>query len=74
MNSMDLMRPTTSKVRLAIISMLSEKLIADSKILDIFAGIGTVSEEFIKFMPKPKNEMSGEKTAIFENTARPTKH
>ena len=45
------MRPTTSKVRLAIISMLSEKLIADSKILDIFAGIGTVSEEFIKFMP-----------------------
>ena len=49
---MDLMRPTTSKVRLAIISMLSEKFIADSKILDIFAGIGSVSEEFIKFMPK----------------------
>ena len=49
---MDLMRPTTSKVRLAIISMLSEKFIADSKILDIFAGIGSVSEEFIRFMPK----------------------
>ena len=49
---MDFMRPTTSKVRLAIISMLSEKFIADSKILDIFAGIGSVSEEFIKFMPK----------------------
>ena len=49
---MDFMRPTTSKVRLAIISMLSEELIADSKILDIFAGIGSVSEEFIKFVPK----------------------
>ena len=49
---MDFMRPTTSKVRLAIISMLSEKFIADSKILDIFAGIGSVSEEFIKFTPK----------------------
>ena len=49
---MDFMRPTTSKVRLAIISMLSEELIADSKILDIFAGIGSVSEEFVKFVPK----------------------
>ena len=46
------MRPTTSKVRLAIISMLSEELIADSRILDIFAGIGSMSEEFIKFVPK----------------------
>ena len=49
---MDFMRPTTSKVRLAIISMLSEELIVDSKILDIFAGIGSVSEEFNKFGPK----------------------
>jgi len=46
------MRPTTSKVRLAIISMLSEELIVDSKILDIFAGIGSVSEEFNRFGPK----------------------
>jgi len=46
------MRPTTSKVRLAIISMLSEELIVDSKILDIFAGIGSMSEEFNKFGPK----------------------
>tara|TARA_A100000164_G_scaffold15059_1_gene12540 strand:- start:1677 stop:2165 length:489 start_codon:yes stop_codon:yes gene_type:complete len=49
---MDFMRPTTSKVRLAIISMLSEELIVDSKILDIFAGIGSVSEEFNRFGPK----------------------
>ena len=49
---MDFMRPTTSKVRLAIISMLSEELIVDSKILDIFAGIGSMSEEFNKFGPK----------------------
>tara|TARA_B100000902_G_scaffold225567_1_gene214171 strand:+ start:239 stop:736 length:498 start_codon:yes stop_codon:yes gene_type:complete len=49
---MDYMRPTTSKVRLAIISMLSEKIIANSKILDIFAGIGSVSKEFDKFSPK----------------------
>tara|TARA_E500000331_G_scaffold181096_1_gene174430 strand:- start:1104 stop:1592 length:489 start_codon:yes stop_codon:yes gene_type:complete len=49
---MDFMRPTTSKVRLAIISMLGEELIVDSKILDIFAGIGSVSEEFNKLGPK----------------------
>ena len=49
---MDYMRPTTSKVRLAIISMLSQELIEKSKILDIFAGIGSVSEEFDKFGPK----------------------
>ena len=49
---MDYMRPTTSKVRLAIISMLSEKIIVNSKILDIFAGIGSVSKEFDKFSPK----------------------
>ena len=49
---MDFMRPTTSKVRLAIISMLSEELIVNSKILDIFAGIGSMSEEFNKFGPK----------------------
>ena len=46
------MRPTTSKVRLAITSMLSQELIEKSKILDIFAGIGSVSEEFDKFGPK----------------------
>ena len=49
---MDYMRPTTSKVRLAITSMLSQELIEKSKILDIFAGIGSVSEEFDKFGPK----------------------
>ena len=49
---MDYMRPTTSKVRLAITSMLSQELIEKSKILDIFAGIGSVSEEFDKFSPK----------------------
>ena len=49
---MDFMRPTTSKVRLAVISMLSEELIIDSKNLDIFAGIGSVSEEFNRFRPK----------------------
>jgi len=49
---MDYMRPTTSKVRLAITSMLSRELIEKSKILDIFAGIGSVSEEFDKFSPK----------------------
>ena len=49
---MDYMRPTTSKVRLAITSMLSRELIEKSKILDIFAGIGSVSEEFDKFGPK----------------------
>ena len=48
---MDYMKPTTSKVRLAITSMLSRELIEKSKILDIFAGIGSVSEEFDKFSP-----------------------
>ena len=49
---MDYMRPTTSKVRLAITSMLSQELSEKSKILEIFAGIGSVSEEFDKFGPK----------------------
>jgi len=42
------MRPTTSKVKLALTSMLGNDLINGSKVLDLFAGTGSVGMELFK--------------------------
>jgi 16S rRNA (guanine(966)-N(2))-methyltransferase RsmD len=42
------MRPTTSKVKLALTSMLGNDLISGSKVLDLFAGTGSVGIELFK--------------------------
>ena len=46
------MRPTTSKVKLAIISMLGRKLIAGSTVLELFAGTGSVGFELFRLGAK----------------------
>jgi len=46
------MRPTTSKVKLAIISMLGSELIQNSTVLDLFAGTGSVGIELSKLGAK----------------------
>ena len=46
------MRPTPSKVKLAIISMLGRDLVKGSKVLDLFAGTGSVGIELFKLGAK----------------------
>ena len=46
------MRPTTSKVKLAIVSMLGRDLVKGSKVLDLFAGTGSVGIELFKLGAK----------------------
>ena len=46
------MRPTTSKVKLAIVSMLGGKLVQGSRVLDLFAGTGSVGIELSKLGAK----------------------
>ena len=56
------MRPTTSKVKLAIVSMLGRKLVQGSKVLDLFAGTGSVGIELSK--------LGAEKVVMIEQNSK----
>ena len=56
------MRPTTSKVKLAIVSMLGSELVQGSKVLDLFAGTGSVGIELSK--------LGAEKVVMIEQNSK----